>query len=111
MPVWGRAGVGAFLTGVNPTQLHFPGMTKTQTVRIVGFALIVLGAALLLAARRWQRRTRDRYLPELIHRPEEPDLRDRIRGAQILREQAHPEFFDHPTDLPDGVLRPPVRWQ
>src|SRR3981189_3734388 len=49
---WRRGGAGAFLVGVAPTGLQFAGMTKTQTVRLVGFALIVIGAALFLAAPR-----------------------------------------------------------
>jgi hypothetical protein len=77
--MWSRAEIGAFLLAMSPAGLHFPGLTKTQSLRIVGFVLIVVGAALFLAVRRRQRRKR--YLTELIHRPEEPDLRDWIRGA------------------------------
>ena len=52
----GRAEVAAWLAG--PAQHYIAGMTKTQTVRVVGFALIVLGGALLLTAFRRQRRVR-----------------------------------------------------
>ena len=34
----GRAEVAALVMG--PIQLHFAGMTKTQTVRVIGFVLI-----------------------------------------------------------------------
>lgn len=90
MRVWGQAGVRALLVELNPGYLHFAGMTKTQTVRLLGFVLIAIGAALLLATRRWHRRARDpagraaydrrAHLPELVHRAEEPDLRDWVRG-------------------------------
>ena len=47
--------------GVAPTGLQFAGMTKTQTVRLVGFALIVIGAALFLAAHRRHHSGLSRY--------------------------------------------------
>jgi hypothetical protein len=58
---WRRGGAGAFLVGVAPTGLQFDGMTKTQTVRVVGFALIVIGAALFLAAHRRHHSDLSRY--------------------------------------------------
>jgi hypothetical protein len=54
---WGQAEVTTLSVGL--TQLHFAGMTKTQTVRVIGFALIVIGATLFIVARRRQRRVRD----------------------------------------------------
>jgi hypothetical protein len=106
---------------LDPDPVHIAGMTRTQTIRVIGFALILIGGALFVTARRRQKRhrrahrehewrreyerraqpgpsgheengPRRRYnwpgqhdwqrryeLPELIHRPEEPHFRDRIR--------------------------------
>jgi hypothetical protein len=54
----------------DPTGPHVAGLSTMQTLRLFGFVLFFIGAALFLAACRWQRRARERYRRDDVHRLE-----------------------------------------
>jgi hypothetical protein len=109
---WRRDGAGAFLVGVAPTGLQFAGMTKTQTVRVLGFALIVIGAALFLAAHRrhhcdlsrYHRSRRDQNRPAGYdwsrHAPSRPARYDWSRHAP-----SWPARYDWSRHVPSQLAR------
>ena len=69
----------------DPPPAQTPGLNKNQWVRLFGFGLFAIGAAMFTATRRARRRAHSTYdsvaSADRVHRPQQPDVGDRVRGA------------------------------
>jgi hypothetical protein len=98
---WGRPRVTALLS--DPTGPHVAGLSTMQTLRLFGFVLFFIGAALFLAACRWQRQARERYRRDDTRRPE---LVPRAAARRGTARPSHPRpWYERPGSGPHATAR------